>query len=168
MVPFNPAVVLSSSQVLTNQPTNQLTNQLTTPPPAELFELDLMYRTPVKPHDLYEMQQHLQQSEMISKPTRLAFTKARKTISTLTTRLAQVEMEKNHLKQALDSINNTYGRKRVPIDPNHRVHELPKIIESINRASLDRVVKMSHEFLNFSENWADEMQGIVHEHLHSI
>ena len=128
LCPYNPGLVLLSSQV---------TGRPTTPPPTSQASAasDLIFTTPRSSQALYRAQQQLLLTESLSRSTRLVLGKAGKAIAEANTRAAQLEAQNQRLKYQLDSTRITRLRKRVQINPNERFSNAESIQAAIDRAA---------------------------------
>jgi hypothetical protein len=126
--PYNPELVISSSQVSARPKTPPLAIQPDYPS-------DSIFRTPQRPQDLYHVQQLLQRSEKLSRSTQRVLGKAGKAIAIANTRSAQLQAANIRLQYQLDSIKNTRSRKRVQVDPNERFNNAEAIRDTIDRAA---------------------------------
>jgi hypothetical protein len=127
LCPYNPAVVLLSSQV---------TGRPATPPTSQsLAAPESIFTTPRSSQALYKAQQQLLLSESLSRSTRLVLSKAGKAIAEANTRAAQLEADNQRLKYQLDSTRNTRVRKRVQVNPNERFSNVESIKAAIDRAA---------------------------------
>ena len=128
LCPYNPAVVLLSSQV---------NSRPLTPPTSQglAATLESTFNTPRSSQALYKAQQQLLLSESLSRSTRLVLSKAGKAIAEANTRAAQLEAENQRLKYQLDTTRNTRVRKRVQVNPNERFSNIESIKAAIDRAA---------------------------------
>lgn len=109
LCPYNPNLVLLSSQVL-GRPTT-LSPRLQ---PSDMLET--IFNIPQSSQALYKAQQALQQSEYLLRNTRLLFGKAGKTIAKANTQAAKLETENKKLQYQLSQVKNVQSRKRARID----------------------------------------------------
>jgi hypothetical protein len=127
--PYNPDLVLSSSQI-SERP-------ITPPVASQLSHLsDHVLYTPQKPQDLYQASQLIQRSEPLSRTTRLVLGKAGKAIAIANSRAAQLESANQRLQYQLDRIKDKRVRKRVQIDPNERFANIEVIKAAIDQAAV--------------------------------
>ena len=128
LCPYNPSIVLSSSQVSARP--------VTPPPPAQpQTPIDQPFSTPRRAQDLYRAQQQLLQSESLSRSTRQVLGKAGKAISQSTTLTAQLQAENQHLKYQLEQLQSRQTRKRVKVNQNERFSNAESIKAAIDRAA---------------------------------
>ena len=128
LCPYNPALVLLSSQV-SGRP-------ITPPPTPQAPEVsNLLLSTPQSSQDLYKAHQQLLQSESLSRSTRAVLGKAGKAIAKANTRAAQLEFENQRLRYQLDSARITRSRKRVQVNPNERFSNVEAIRGAIDQAA---------------------------------
>jgi hypothetical protein len=126
--PFNPSLVLLSSQVA---------GRLSTPPhpQASAAACELILTTPRSSQSLYKAQQQLLLSETLSRSTRSVLGKAGKAIAAANTRATQLEAENQRLLHQLDHHKVTRTRKRVQVNPDERFSNVEAIQAAINRAA---------------------------------
>ena len=104
LVPYNPALVLSSSQVQTRPTT----------PPSQLQPIHIkntIITTPRASQDLYKAQQAIGQSEKLTRSTRLLLKKAGKAISQANTRAAELQASNQRLQYQLNQLKIKLPRK---------------------------------------------------------
>ena len=128
LCPYNPDLVLHSSQISGRPSTPPATSQ-------EAAISELVFNTPRSSQALYRAQQQLLQSESLSRSTRLVLGKAGKAIAAANTRAAQLQSENERLKHQLDSSIVTRSRKRVRVDPNTRFSNVEAIKTAIDHAA---------------------------------
>ena len=128
LCPYNPALVLHSSQI---------SGRPSTPPPINQGQatLEALLSTPQSAQDLRRAQQALLESENLSRSTRLVLAKAAKAIATTNARAAGLEAENQRLKYQIDSTKVTRVRKRIQIDPNKRFSKVEAIKAAIEQAA---------------------------------
>jgi hypothetical protein len=134
LCPYNPDLVLSSSQ-MTTRPTT---------PPATCTStdiLDTVFQTPQRSQDVYQAQQLIQRSESLSRVTRLVLGKAGKAISRANTRAAQLQAENHRLEYQLSQIRGKQTRKRVQVNPNERFSNVETIKAAVDRAAQKQAQK---------------------------
>ncbi|RYN70635.1 hypothetical protein AA0119_g13691 [Alternaria tenuissima] len=136
LCPYNPGLVLLSSQV---------TGRPVTPPPTSQASatLELLFTTPRSSQALYKAQKQLELSESLSRSTRLVLGKAGKAITEANTRAAQLEAENQRLKYQLHSTTVTRVRKRVQVNPNQRFSNVESIKTAIDRAAAQQAQQAS-------------------------
>ena len=136
LCPYNPGLVLLSSQV---------TGRPVTPPPTSQASatLELLFTTPRSSQALYKAQKQLELSESLSRSTRLVLGKAGKAITEANTRAAQLEAENQRLKYQLHSTTVTRVRKRVQVNPNQRFSNVESIKAAIDRAAAQQAQQAS-------------------------
>lgn len=125
--PYNPQKVLESSQVI---------NQPSTPPPSlpPQEALNIFYRTPQRPHDIYDQKRQLQSIEKMSRPTSSVLHKASKALSQAISAAARLENENKVLRQQLEQLKPTQKRKRVKVDQNQRFADIEAIKAALDQA----------------------------------
>jgi hypothetical protein len=128
LCPYNPNLVLHSSQVTGRPSTPPATNQGAATTGA-------IFNTPSSAQALYKAQQVLLQSETLSRSTRLVLSKAGKAIAVANTRAASLQAENQRLKYQLDNSRNTASRKRVQVNPNERFSNVETIKAALDRAA---------------------------------
>lgn len=128
LCPYNPDLVLSSSQV---------TGRPSTPPPtqASAAASELIFSTPRSSQALYRAQQQLLLSESLSRSTRLVLGKAGKAIAEANTRAAQLAADNQRLRYQVDTYRITRTRKRVQVNPNERFCNVDSIKAALDRAA---------------------------------
>ncbi|USP74411.1 hypothetical protein yc1106_01685 [Curvularia clavata] len=128
LCPYNPDIVLLSSQI---------TSRPVTPPAArQAQELpQQVFNTPRSSQALHKTQQQLLLSESLSRSTRLVLSKAGKAIAEANTRAAQLEAQNQQLRYQLDSYKITRVRKRVQVNPNERFSNVESIKAAIDQAA---------------------------------
>jgi hypothetical protein len=128
LCPFNPSLVLLSSQI---------TGRPVTPPAASQASTisEQVFNTPRSSQALYKAQQQLLLSESLSRSTRIVLSKAGKAIAEANTRAAQLEADNQRLKHQLDYHKITRTRKRVQVNPNERFSNVESIKAAIDRAA---------------------------------
>jgi hypothetical protein len=133
LCPYNPALVLHSSQI---------SGRPSTPPPIEQGQatLEALFSTPQSAQAL-RRQQALLESENLSRSTRLVLTKAAKAIATTNARAAGLEAENQRLKYQLHTTKVTRVRKRVQIDPNQRFSNVEVIKAAVKQATAQQAEK---------------------------
>ncbi len=139
LCPYNPDVVLLSSQVLGRPSTPPTVNQTSD-------TLDLVFNTPQSSQDLYKAQQRLFLSDTLSRSTRLVLGKAGKAISRSNTRAAKLETENKRLKYQLSQLQTIQSRKRVRIDQNERFSNVEAIQAAINQAAAQAAINASKTY----------------------
>jgi hypothetical protein len=87
LVPYNPELVLQSSQIQTRP--------ITPPPPVQPEQL---FATPQRSQDLYRARQQLERSEKLSRAARFLVAKAGKAISLANTRAAELQVGNTKLQ----------------------------------------------------------------------
>ena len=128
LCPYNPQLVLHSSQISGRPSTPPTTNQ-----DAAISES--VFNTPKSSQALYKAQQALLLSETLSRSTRLVLGKAGKAIAAANTRAAELQAENQRLKYQLDSTRVTRPRKRVQVNPNERFSNVESIKAALDRAA---------------------------------
>ena len=128
LCPYNPQLVLNSSQVLGRPVTPPQRNQT-------LEVADQVVNTPHSARDLHFSQQLLRRSENIPRPTRMLIEKAGKAIDNANARAALHEAESDRLRYQLDRLKSNRTRKRIQIDPNERYSNAETIEAAIDRAA---------------------------------
>ena len=128
LCPYNPSIVLNSSQV-SARPITPPSPAQPQPPAYQSFS------TPRRAQDLYKAQQQLLQSESLSRSTRQVLSKAGKAISLSTTLTAQLQAENQHLKYQLEQLQSRQTRKRARVDQNERFSNAESIKAAIDRAA---------------------------------
>ena len=128
LCPYNPGLVLHSSQISGRPTTPPATSQ-----PSDLS--NQLLSTPQSSQALYRLQQQLLLSESLTRSTRLVLGKAGKAIAKANTKAAQLEAQNKRLQYQLDSTPITRSRKRVQVDPNERFSNAEKIQAAIDRAA---------------------------------
>jgi hypothetical protein len=128
LCPYNPQLVLHSSQI---------SGRPSTPPPTnqDTATSEAVFNTPQSSQALYKAQQTLLLSETLSRSTRLVLGKAGKAIAAANTRAAELQAENQRLKYQLDSTRVTQSRKRVHINPNERFSNVESIKAALDRAA---------------------------------
>jgi hypothetical protein len=128
LCPFNPNLVLLSSQI---------TGRPVTPPAANQASTisEQVFNTPRSSQALYKAQQQLLLSESLSRSTRIVLSKAGKAIAEANTRAAQLEADNQRLKHQLDYHIITRTRKRVQVNPNKRFSNVESIKAAVDRAA---------------------------------
>jgi hypothetical protein len=128
LCPFNPNLVLLSSQI---------TGRPVTPPAANQASTisEQVFNTPRSSQALYKAQQQLLLSESLSRSTRIVLSKAGKAIAEANTRAAQLEADNQRLQHQLDYHKITRTRKRVQVNPNERFSNVESIKAAIDRAA---------------------------------
>lgn len=136
LVPYNPDLVLLSSQVQTRP---------VTPPRAIQPNniQDQLFATPQRSQDLYRARQLLEQSETLTRSTRVLLGKAGKAISIANTRAAGLQASNKQLQFELDQFKITKTRKRVIPDPNGRFNNIETIIKAVDEAAAEAAKKAS-------------------------
>lgn len=127
LCPYNPNLVLHSSQVSARPITPLLAAQPQLP-------RDLFFLTSRKARDIYQAQQQLQRSESLSRSARLLLGKAGKAISISTAYSAQLQAENQRLKYQLGQLQSKHTRKRVRVDQNERFSNAESIKAAMDRA----------------------------------
>jgi hypothetical protein len=127
IIPYNPGLVINSSQVL---------RRPTTPPSLERpqFPSEIVLQTPKKPRDIYYLQQALQRAERSPRILRAIFQKMTKALEQKNTGLALGEAEISRLKLQVDSISSNRPRKRLQTNPNERFANIEAIREAMERS----------------------------------
>ena len=128
LCPYNPQLVLHSSQISGRPSTPPTTNQ-------DAAILETVFNTPKSSQALYKAQQALLLSETLSRSTRLVLGKAGKAIAAANTRAAELQAENQRLKYQLDSTRVTRSRKRVQVNPNERFSNVESIKAALDRAA---------------------------------
>jgi hypothetical protein len=128
LCPYNPQLVLHSSQISGRPSTPPATDQ-------DAATLEVVFNTPQSSQALYKAQKALLLSETLSRSTRLVLSKAGKAIAAANTRAARLQAENQRLKYQLDSTRVTRLRKRVQVDPNERFSNVESIKAAIDRAA---------------------------------
>jgi hypothetical protein len=128
LCPYNPQLVLHSSQISGRPSTPPITSQ-----DAAISEA--VFNTPKSSQALYKAQQALLLSETLSRSTRLVLSKAGKAIAAANTRAAELQAENQRLKYQLDSTRVTRSRKRVQVNPNERFSNVESIKAALDRAA---------------------------------
>ena len=128
LAPYNPNKVLQSSQIL---------GRPTTPPPKlrAADTIETAFSTPTSSQALYKAQQILQQSEILSRSTRVVLSKAGKAITRANTKAAQLEQDNKRLQYQLNRATNTRSKKRVKINQNERFTNAEAIKAAIDLAA---------------------------------
>ena len=128
LCPYNPQLVLSSSQV---------NGRPVTPPPtqASAAASESIFNTPRSSQALYKAQKQLLLSESLSRSTRIVLSKAGKAIAEANTRAAQLKAENQRLKYQLHTHKNTHTRKRVQVNLNERFSNVEIIKAAIDQAA---------------------------------
>ena len=128
LCPYNPSLVLHSSQI-SGRPT-------TPPAPSQPSDpSNQLLSTPQSSQALYRLQKQLLLSEPLTRSTRLVLGKAGKALAKANTRAAQLEAQNKRLQYQLDSTPITRSRKRVQVNPNERFSNAEKIQAAIDRAA---------------------------------
>ena len=148
LCPYNPSLVLLSSQVTGRPATPPSTSQASA-------TLGLVFTTPRSSQALYKAQQQLQLSESLSRSTRLVLGKAGKAIAEANTRAAQLKAENQRLKYQLDSTTVTRVRKRVQVNPNKRFSNVESIKAAIDRAAAQQAQQASTLLENEAQKAAE-------------
>lgn len=131
LVPYNPDLVTTSSQML-DQPLT---------PPAALQRTDvenILYRTPQRPQDLYAAQQSLQKSKYIARDVRQVLQKASKALGKFNSELAAQQVEISRLEYLLEASNSTRKRKRITVDQNQRFADLDAVAYAVEKAAASK------------------------------
>ncbi|KAF1922862.1 uncharacterized protein M421DRAFT_426482 [Didymella exigua CBS 183.55] len=128
LCPFNPNLVLLSSQV-TGRPVTPLAAS------QALTTSEQVFNTPQSSQALYKAQQQLLLSGSLSRSTRIVLGKAGKAIAEANTRAAQLKAENQQLKYQLNHFKITRTRKRVQLDPNERFSNVESTQAAIDRAA---------------------------------
>jgi hypothetical protein len=158
LVPYHPDLVLSSSQV----------SERPTTPPATIQPIDIsdpIYHTPQRSHDIYQAQQYLQRSEMISRNTRTVLHKAAKALSQAQAHAAQLEASNQQLHQKLDSITSRHVRRRVRINPNSRFSEIDTIMAAVDNAAFEIAESSTARAAQVASRAAEAAGSIVYQNL---
>jgi hypothetical protein len=119
-VPYNPALVLQSSQILTRTTTPPLTSL-----PTSVAER--LYKTPEGVRDVEQLKLQLQQSESVSRSVRQVLSKVSKSIAIKNSRAAELQLQNERLQHQLNQLKPTLPKKRVQRDPNYRFSDIEAI-----------------------------------------
>jgi hypothetical protein len=158
LAPYNPDIVLSSSQISARP--------ITPPQVIQPIHIsDPIYRTPQRSQDVYRAQQQLQRSELLSRNTRTVLAKAAKAISQAQSHAAQLQASNQLLHQKIDSIVSTQVRKRTRINPNHRFSEVDTIKRAIDLAAVKIVTRSTSRANQIASCTAEAIASIVHPNL---
>jgi hypothetical protein len=156
LVPYNPDIVLSSSQISARP----ITPPLATRP---IYISDPICHTPQRSQDVYRAQQHLQRSESLSRNTRTVLAKAAKAISLAQSHAAQLQASNQLLHQKLDSIISTKVRKRTRIDPNSRFSNIDTIMAAIDHARFETAESSTSQAAGIASRSAQAIASVVHQ-----
>ena len=129
LCPFNIGKVLSSSQVL---------GWPSTPPPKPRSQdtSDTFFSTLKSSRALCKAQQILQQSETLSRGTRLILGKADKAIERANTQVAALESDNKRLQYQISQVNkNSRLKKRVKVNQNERFANVEVIKAAVDLAA---------------------------------
>jgi hypothetical protein len=128
LVPYNPGLVLNSSQVQTRPMTPPA-------PPQPIYIGNELLATPQRSQDLYRAQQTLAQSEQLSRSTRALLGKAGKAISAANYRAAELQAGNTRLQLQLDQLKIKLPRKRVKPRPNEDFADVEVIKAAMDQAA---------------------------------
>tara|TARA_R110002003_G_scaffold853_2_gene21702 strand:- start:2227 stop:3540 length:1314 start_codon:yes stop_codon:yes gene_type:complete len=128
LVPYDPELVLSSSQVQTRP--------MTPPGPVQpIYVQNIHFTTPQRSQDLYKARQLLGRSEKLTRSTRLLLGKAGKAISAANTRAAELQASNQRLQYKLDQLKIKKPRKRIRPNPNERFSNVEAIRAAMDQAA---------------------------------
>ncbi|KAI0990788.1 hypothetical protein K3495_g17399, partial [Podosphaera aphanis] len=128
LCPYNPELILASSQV-SQRPTTPPNHGLTPNPP------DLILSTPRSSQALHKASRELQTVEPLSRGARTLIRKAGKAFSEANARAAPSEFEKQQAQYQLDSSQTTRSRRRIQVNPNERFSDAEAIRDAVDRAT---------------------------------
>jgi hypothetical protein len=127
--PYNPSLVLSSSQIV-GRP-------VTPPPPDYPLDQENQYiTTPKSAQALHQQRVYLQRTEQLSRQACRVLGKAGKAIAAANTRAAMLQAENQGLRfQLQKATDSTRVRKRVQVDMNERFSTLNHVQAALERAA---------------------------------
>ncbi|KAI1000458.1 hypothetical protein K3495_g7735 [Podosphaera aphanis] len=128
LCPYNPELLLASSQV-SQRPTTLPSPGLTSNPP------DLILSTPRISQALHKASRELQTVEPLSRGARTLIRKAGKALSEANARAALSEFEKQQAQHQLDSSQTARSRRRIQVNPHERFSDVEAIRDAVDRAT---------------------------------
>ena len=147
LVPYNPEQVIASSQVQGRPVTPPATVQPTS-------MLDTIITTPQRSQDLYKTRRQLEQSESLSRSTRMLFAKAGKAIAIANTRAAGLQLLNTQLQHQVNKAAITKPRKRITIDQNERFKNVEAIKLAVEAAAAETAKTVRQPHTNFATTLA--------------
>ncbi|RYN21200.1 hypothetical protein AA0115_g9842 [Alternaria tenuissima] len=134
IAPYNPELVLQSSQLQTRP---------ATPPPRAqpTYSGETVITTPRRSQDLYKQQQQLGQSEQLSRATRVLLSKAGKALAAANTLNAALYTDNLKLQHQANQLKIKKPKKRVHLEPNKRFVNVEAIKAAMDAAAASAAQK---------------------------